>query len=159
VLCAALEARGRAPLTIEATTRWDCDSEDPRALRRRLEYFLREFTATYEFVPDSSVLDDFLQKNLRPSEVRLSPCRGRPDHKLVTRFDRAQTWCPVYYSVSRVGFNRRLDQALVLVSRSVSSGSPGMGLGANGEGSFILLVREAEEWHIKGEVLAFWWIS
>jgi hypothetical protein len=145
------------PIVIQkdTSTEWLRSSEDE--LKQRMEYIASG-------LPNASneTLDNFFQRNRQSTQ--LAPDMQLGVHYILLSTDDLsavidqpdgwdtfhKTYLPAgYMQFSRVGFNDTVDQAIVYVS---SIPGPMMG-----SGNYYLLEKEAGQWSIREQVLA--WVS
>ena len=139
----------------ETYTRWLPSSSND--LEQRMDYIASGLPSA-----SKETLDDFLEHNRQPSQ--LSPDMQIGIHyvllsteELSTIMNQPNGWDTFhekyspsgYMQLSRVGFNKTLDQAIVYVA-SV----PGPMMGG---GNYYLLEKKRSQWVIKEQVLA--WVS
>ncbi len=142
------------PAVVLEETSTDIDSDNPR---ETVDYIKSGLTGISE-----DTLDSYLERNNQPGQLT-SDMDLSVDYVLITQdelatiFNQPDGWDVFhekyseagYSVVSRVGFNRTLDQALIYVGHMAG---PLMG-----SGSYYLMEKQNGEWIIKEEIMV--WIS
>jgi hypothetical protein len=125
--------------------------QDKPTLERTLAALPAAFRRAGMPVPERRTLQDFLLKSSTPVAIRLDCC-GRASPKPLSRPLPGRPSAEHY--ISRVGFNGKMDQALVYETLAY-----GNGFGGSGREWWALFEKVSGRWRLKGAVVAIDWIS